>query len=505
MSTTGVPISPPPERSPGGDGSPGGTPAGKRAGGAGAALRRWIVPLGVGAVLSALPHPPGLAASAWHYVALFAAVVAALIVAPLPAAACALIGVSIAAAFQMVEHGAAASTKWGLSGFANDTVWLIFAAYMFADAYAKTGLGRRIALALVARMGGNSLGLGYAIALADGILAPFTPSNTARSGGTIFPIIANIPPLYGSNPGPTARKIGTYLMTVAFAATCVTSTLFLTALAPNLLVMDFAQKIAGVHVSWMTWFIGIAPVGILLFLAVPPVVYLLERPEISRSAEIPAWAKAELAKTGPLTRREIVLAAAVAGALALWIGGGALVSATVVALGVVAVLLLCGVLTWDDVLANRAAWGVLVWFGALVALADGLAKVGVLAWLSHGAAAHLVGLPLFPLLAAAVALFFLVHYGFASLTAQATALYPVLLGALVAIPGVPPTTASLALAYGMGLMGVLTPYACGPAPIYAHGGYIPNRDFWRTGAVLGGLFLVVLIVIGLPWLLWTVH
>jgi L-tartrate/succinate antiporter len=405
-------------------------------------FRRWIVPVAVGGVLLALPTPPGLAAGAWHYLALFAAVVAALIVEPIPAAACAVIGLTIAAALRMVGETASDATKWALSGFANDTVWLIFAAYMFADAYAKTGLGRRIALGLVARMGRHSLGLGYAIALADGILAPFTPSNTARSGGTIFPILANIPPLYGSNPGPTARKIGTYLMTVAFATS---------------------------------------------------------------SEEIPVWAKGELAKLGRFTRGETTLAVAVVSALGLWIFGSAFISPTIVAFAVVAILLVSNVLKWDDVLANKGAWGVLVWFGALVTLADGLAKVGVLDWLAHGAASHLIGLPLFILLAAAVALFFLVHYGFASLTAQATALYPVLLGVLVLIPGVPKTTAALALAYGLGLMGVLTPYACGPAPIYAHGGYIPNRDFWRTGAILGAVFLAALIGIGVPWMLAVIH
>lgn len=470
-----------------------------------AALRRWSVPVAVGAVLFVLPAPPGLATGAWHYLALFAGVVAALIVEPIPAAACALVGLTIAAMLRMVGGTPGETTKWALSGFANDTVWLIFAAYMFADAYAKTGLGRRIALFLVAAMGRHSLGLGYAIALADGVLAPFTPSNTARSGGTIFPIIANIPPLYGSSPGPTARKIGTYLMTVAFATTCVTSSLFLTALAPNLLAMEFAQRITGIHIGWTTWFIGIAPIGLLLFVAIPPLVYLLERPEIGRSDEIPRWAKTELAKLGRFTRGEIILAVAVVAALAMWIAGTALVSATVVALAVVALLLVSGVLHWNDVLVNTGAWGVLVWFGALVALADGLAKVGVLDWLAHAAAAHLIGLPIFALLAGAVSLFFLVHYGFASLTAQATALYPVLLGALVAIPGVPKVSAALLLAYGLGFMGILTPYACGPAPIYAHGGYIPNRDFWRTGIVLGAIFLCALVGLCLPWLLAVIH
>ena len=89
-----------------------------------------------------------------------------------------------------------AALNWALSGFANSTVWLIFAAFMFALGYDKTGLGRRIALVLVKAMGRRTLTLGYAVTFADLVLAPFTPSNTARSGGTIFPVIKNLPPLY---------------------------------------------------------------------------------------------------------------------------------------------------------------------------------------------------------------------------------------------------------------------------------------------------------------------
>ena len=86
-------------------------------------------------------------------------------------------------------------------------------------------------------MGRSTLGLGYAVMLADLLLAPFTPSNTGRSAGVIYPILRGIPALYGSQPGPTARRVGGYLMWTAFASTAVTSSLFLTALAPNLLAV----------------------------------------------------------------------------------------------------------------------------------------------------------------------------------------------------------------------------------------------------------------------------
>ena len=105
---------------------------------------------------------------------------------------------------------------------------------MFALGYEKTGIIRRIALIMVRAMGRNTLSLGYATTLTDTILAPFTPSNTARSAGTISPVVANLPPLYGSLPNDlSARKIGGYIMWVTFAAGCVTSSLFMTACAPN--------------------------------------------------------------------------------------------------------------------------------------------------------------------------------------------------------------------------------------------------------------------------------
>jgi L-tartrate/succinate antiporter len=216
-----------------------------------------------------------------------------------------------------------AALTWALSGFANTTVWLIFGAFMFALGYEKSGLGRRIALLLVKQLGGRTLTLGYAIAAADALLAPFTPSNTARSGGTLYPVLQNLPGLYGSKPNdPSDRRIGGYIMWVAIAATCVTSTMFLTALAPNLLAVELVKKSTGTEIGWAQWFVAFAPVGLLLLLLVPLLSYWIYPPEVKRGREVPDWAAGELARLGPVTRQEIALAALVLLALALWIFGG---------------------------------------------------------------------------------------------------------------------------------------------------------------------------------------
>ena len=178
-------------------------------------------------------------------------------------------------------------------------MWLIFGALVFSRGYKKTGLGRRIALSLVGSMGKSTLGLGYAVMLADLLIAPFTPSNTGRSAGVIFPIIRGIPALYGSAPGQTARRIGAYLMWTAFASTAVTSSMFLTALGPNLLALGIVRKATGIDLTWSQWAAGFLPVGFCCILPLPLFVYWIYPPEIRWSLEEASWAEEELARMGP--------------------------------------------------------------------------------------------------------------------------------------------------------------------------------------------------------------
>ena len=165
-------------------------------------LLRAAIPLGVGLGLALCPVPVGLTTSAWLYFAGFAAAILALITEPIPLGATGIVSVVIIAVNgwgfspkQLADptfRPPAEAVKWALAGFSNPTIWLIFGAFVFAMGYEQTGLGRRIALLLVRTLGARTLGLGYAITLADLAVAPFTPSNTARSAGIIFPIVRNL-------------------------------------------------------------------------------------------------------------------------------------------------------------------------------------------------------------------------------------------------------------------------------------------------------------------------
>ncbi len=463
-------------------------------------LWRFAAPLVVWPAIALLPHPAALSQNAWSYLGLFTAVIVALILEPLPPGAVGLVGMTLATAFGYISPRPDESIKWGLKAFSDVTVWLIVGALVFARGYEKTGLGRRIALSLVRAMGRRTLGLGYAVMLADLLIAPFTPSNTGRSAGVIFPIIRGIPALYDSAPGSTARRIGAYLMWTAFASTAVTSSMFLTALGPNLLAVGILSKTSGLTLTWSQWTAGFLPVGLALILPLPLVVYLIYPPEIRESHEVSDWASQELARMGPPSRKEVVMALAILVAFSLWLTAGQWLSPTTVVLAVIAVLIVVRVLDWDDIIGNRAAWDTLIYFATLMALADGLERLGIVAWTAQGISTFTLGVPPLLALIVLVSFFFLIHYMFASLTAHTMAVLPAILAAGAAVPGMPVRVLAMLLVYSIGLMGVITPYATGPAPVYFGSGFIPRRDFWILGLVFGLIYLTALLAIGIPWL-----
>lgn len=471
---------------------------------------RWA-PIAVGAALLIVPAPAGLRPEAWHYFALFAAVISGLVLESMPVGAVGLIGLTAAALSGWVEKDPNKALRWALAGFSESTVWLIVGAFIFAIGYRKSGIGRRLALLLVRALGRRTLGLGYAVLLADLVLAPATPSNTARSGGTIYPIISNIPRIFGSEPGPTAGRIGTYVMWTAFASTAVTSSLFLTALAPNVAGLAIAKKTVGVDLTWGSWLTGFLPLGVLLVLLVPLLSYAVCRPEIKASPEIADWASRELASVGPMSRPEWTMVGLVLLAMFLWITGanpsialpvlGAnFINPTMVVFLVISLLLLSGVIDFADIVREGSAWEVFFYFTSLLTLSAGLNDTGFIKWLADTFARQLAGLSPTWATVMLVALFFWIHYGFSSITSHTAAVLPVVLAVGSGIPGLDvPTLAALCL-YSLGLMGVISPFATGPAPMYFGSGYIGKRDFWRYGLIFGLVYFLGLLLVVYPWL-----
>ncbi|BFU78471.1 anion permease [Arcobacter sp. 15-2] len=456
------------------------------------------LPILVAIIIAILPTPEGLALNAQYFFAIFLGVIVALILEPIPAALVGLVGVSLSATLGLVGETAKANRDWALSGFSNGVIWLIFAAFMFALGYRKSGLGKRIALLLIKYLGKTSLGLGYAVAFADGILSPFMPSNTARSAGTIFPIAINIPQMFNSTPENEPKKLGSYISWVAISATCVTSSMFLTALAPNLLAVSLVEKSTGIAIAWGQWFSTLSLIMIPLFLLVPLITYLVYPPEQKKSPEAPLWAAKELENMGKITSKELTMLGLGILALALWIFGKQIgINGTVAALTVLCLLVLTNVISWEDVITNKAAINVFIWFATLVAMASGLKIVGYLTWAAGLISTWLTGLEPITISIVLLVLFFLFHYLFASVTAHVVALLPLFLGIavnLLPIDMIQPL--ALLLVGSLGLMGIITPYATGPSPIWYGAGYITQATWWKLGFIFGMIYLGSLVLLG---------
>lgn len=461
-------------------------------------IMKFIIPIVVAIIIALLPTPEGLSLNAHLFFAIFLGVIIGLILEPIPPALVGLIGVVFSATFGLVGETAKASREWALSGFSNGVIWLIFAAFMFALGYKKSGLGKRIALILVKVLGKTSLGLGYAVAFADGILSPFMPSNTARSAGTIFPIAINIPQMFNSTPEHEPRKLGAYISWVAIATTCVTSSMFLTALAPNLLAISLVEKSTGILIEWGVWFSTLAVIMVPLFLAVPFLTYIIYPPEQKKSPEAPIWASKELIKMGSVTKNEWIMLSLGILALVMWIFGKQIgVNGTTAALFVLCLLVLTKVIEWNDVITNKQAINVFIWFATLVTMAGGLKKVGFLQWASGLIAANLTGLDAISIVYILVILFFLFHYFFASVTAHTVALLPLFLGVgMNLLPTDMIQPFAMLLVGSLGLIGILTPYATGPSPIWYGAGYIKQKVWWKLGAIFGAIYLASLILLG---------
>jgi L-tartrate/succinate antiporter len=461
-----------------------------------------VIPIALTIILALIPTPQGLTPKAWYYFAVFAGVVAGMILEPVPVPVVCIIGLCVAAAFGLVAPKPGDSVKWALSGFASSTAWLVFAAFMFAAGYEKSGLGRRISLLLVKALGKKTLGLGYAVALSDLVLSPFVPSNSARSGGTIYPIIKNIPPLYGSAPGETARKVGAYIMWTALATTCVTSSMVLTGLAPNILALEIVGKVYGVTFSWKEWFLGFLPVGVILFSTLPLLIYWIYPPEIKSTEGVGKWAGDELIKMGKISRNEKLMGLLASSALILWIFGGEWFDNTTTALMVLMAMIVFRVIDWNDFISNKAGWNVFVFLASLISLADGLRIVGFLKWFATATTAATSGLPMTWVMILLVVVFFYAHYMFGSISAHTSALLPVFLAAAMTVPGMPLKPMAMLFCYTLGIMGILTPYATGPSPIYYGTGFIKPSDFWKLGFIFGVIFLGTYLLIGIPYLEW---
>lgn len=440
-----------------------------------------------------IPRPASVKIEGWRLTGIFAATVAGSILQPIPGAALVLGALTLTALFGGL------TIQQSLAGYSEPTVWLVMSAFFISRALLNSGLARRIALLFVRSFGKSSLGISYALTLSDMVLATIIPSNGARSGGVILPIARSIAELYGSTPGPTAALLGSFLLTAVYQGICITTAMFFTGQASNALAAQLMGQQFGYTVTWSSWFVaGIVP-GLCAIAVVPWVVLKLNRPEIMRTPEASSFARRELTAMGPMTRGETVAAVIFALVCGMWITSGRTgIDVTVTALAGSVALMLLGVLKWEDVKNEHAAWDLFIWYGGFVRLGKALNDTGVTTEFARNVGANFSALGWAALLAIALLIYFYTHYAYASITAHILAMMPPFMAVLIA-SGAPKGLVFYAFATFSNFAAGLTNYGTTPAPMFFAQGYVSLGQWWRIGFVVSLVNIAVWSTVGFAW------
>ncbi|MEP8673959.1 anion permease [Enterobacter hormaechei] len=462
-------------------------------------LWKLLVIIAIPVLMSLCPTPEGLTTLSWVLSGIYLAAIVGLVIKPFSEPVVLLI--AVAASMVTVGNLGDGSIKTSsvLSGYASGTTWLVFSAFTLSAAFVITGLGKRIAYILIGKIGSTTLGLGYVTAFLDGILAPATPSNTARAGGIVLPIINSVAVALGSEPEQSAKRAGCYLMMNVYMVTKTTSYMFFTAMAGNILALKMIEDICHIKLSWGGWALAAGLPGLIMLLLTPLIAYKLNPPELKR-VDNKTIAKEGLEALGPMTLREKMLTCLFVMALGGWIFSKTLgVDESTVAICVMALMLVLKIVTWDDVIKNKGGWNTLIWYGGIIGLSSLLSKVGFFLWLAdvlknnisfdgHGNIAFIV----------IVALSIVVRYFFASGSAYIVAMVPVF-AMLANVSGAPITLTALALLFSNSYGGMVTHYGGAAGPVIFGVGYNDLKSWWITGGVLTLITFIVHMTVGVWW------
>ena len=220
--------------------------------------------------------------------------------------------------------------------------------------------------------------MGYAIILCELILAPLVPSNTARGGGIVMPIAVSVAKTLGSEPhSKTSRSHGgEFLLLCGAHANLITSSMFLTGMAANPLVLSAALLVfPDIQVTYLNWFSGALIPGLLSLALLPLGLGWISSSSIDTSIVQSSVVK-ELSALGRISRREWEVFVVLASCLIGWATGNLSgIPSTVVALAGITFLLFFETLEWkSDIAMNykvRIAKQSMVYFRVLPFVSTG--------------------------------------------------------------------------------------------------------------------------------------
>lgn len=440
-------------------------------------------------------QPSELTNEGWHTFIIFLTTIIGLILNPFPMGVLTLLGLTACILTKSL------SLNQALSGFGQSIVWLVVCAFFIARTVINTGLGTRIAYHFISKFGKSPIGVAYSLIFTEFCISPMIPSATSRGGGIIYPIAKAAIDGYCTDVSDSVqKKIGSFFTMICLHSNIITSTMFLTAMAGN----PVAQKLAadcGVEITWLNWAYAAVIPGLIALIALPFIIsFFCKIPTGLNNEAIVKHAKNGLIKLGRMSLNEIITACTFCGLITLWVLEKQVgINATTTAMLGVCLLLLTKVLKWSDVISEKAAWDIFIWFAILVTIANALSEQNVTLWAGNLIANSLTDYT--PIMTAAIiciGLFF-GHYMFASVTVYFTAMYGIFLKTFLDLQ-LPMLPSAFALMIAIMISSGFTHYGISSAPVFFSGGYLSVKEWWKKSFwITIGVAIVWLLMCFIWW------
>lgn len=458
-------------------------------------VRRFGFWLGLAgfALTMVLPAPGGMSQPAWSCAGLVWWMAAWWMTEALPLSATALLP------FIVLPLAGISDVNKTASAYYSPVMFLFLGGAFLALAIERTGLHRRLALAILSRAGHSNWSLLFAVMAATALISMFI-SNTSTAL-IMMPMVLAMLASGGVESGRTDGVAGALPMGIAFAAT-LGGYGTIVGTPTNAIAVALLKKSLGVEISFLEWSAFGVP---LVLLSVPLAALIIGKVQrIGADSFDPANAHGAIhlppAWSEPERRLAPIFVATVIAWIAMpWIKtlvpAGGVDDGTIAAIAGLALFVIPDgsgrrMLTWEE--ANRAPWGVILMFGGGLTLAMGMSESGLADWLGQ-VLLPLKAVPL-PVVALVLVGFVVLVTEFASNIAAASGVMPIV-GALVVALGADPILLALpaALAASWGFM---LPAGTGPNALAWSTGHIALPRVLKAGLLLdlAGIPLMVAVV-----------
>ncbi len=415
-----------------------------------------------------------------------------------------LLGLAPNVANPKVMLGTSGALTLAFSGFANTALVLVAAALFLAAAMTATGLDKRIALNILSRVGTDTRHVVIGTILVGFVIAFMVPSTTARVA-CLVPITLGIIAAYGVNK---RGAFASMLMITTVQTASIWNVGIKTAAAQNMVAIGFIEKAFNQTITWLDWLIAAAPFGILMSIALYFVMTLMMPPEIKDAPGGRVGVRKSLSELGPMKASELKLLLLSVTLIGFWATEGILHKFDTGTTTITAVALMFmpgfGILNWKDAQA-RIPWGTIILFGVGISLGTVLLQTNAATWLANIVVAEfgLKNATVLFILGVMSLFLVVIHLGFASATALASAMIPIVIAVLkgVATPGINVIGMTMLLQFVVSFGFILVVNA--PQNMVAYGTETFNaRDFVRTGFVLTIIALGLVMLLGATYWRW---